>query len=653
MTTLKFDQKQLEMLQVSEGLALLQEDYDFQLGDGIVITLQDTASDELTVTFDGKAAVLSFDYKRKFLFFRALSHVLQAVSEGKTEAVVQETASFDTVGPMLDMSQGDMTLNLKTVKSLLRKQVMMGFGMCMLYMEDNFEVPEEPYFGQMRPRYTYEELKAIDDYAYALGIEVIPSVETLAHQSTVMVWDVYLPIRENHRTLLPGEPKTYEYLRHVIAAATKPFRSKRVNINYDETDHLGHGAHFKQHGLVPEGEILLKHLLKVYEICKDLGVRPMLFDDRFFKTLVKQEEDTSAQMQELEKLTPHVDMIYYGYSNKEVEWYASRFKRRQDGGMGKIFCNTIWTWLGFGPNWERTRGNAKSVEACRRANVREMIVSIWEIGYDCDWRVNHFGLQMYAELAYKGNPTEDDYRRRFKFCCKGNYDDFWLLHEFDCVPSVPEHNIIAQPSCATEFLLWQDPMCGLFDKDIEGLDIDGHFAALEKQMRVCVKNAEGTEYADMFEHYRRLADVLALKSNLGNHIRDAYMAGDREELSRLANEVIPETRRRAEALKEHHRACWRQCGKALGWEIYDLHYGGTISRLNSAEALIKGYLDGTIEELDEVAAPRLIYLRGGFGHAGRIPSWTDKWGRMVSASMVCPEYWLKLPKVSNSEDVSK
>ena len=244
MTTLKFDQAQLDSLQVAEGLEFLCEDYDFRLGDGIAVTLTDTKNDDLTVTFDGKSAELSFDFKRRVLFFRALSHVLQAISEGKTEVTVKENAAFDSVGPMLDLSQGDMCLNMKTMQSLLRKQAMMGLGMCQLYMEDNFEVPEEPYFGQMRPRYTYEELKAIDDYAYALGIEVFPHIEVLGHQSTVMVWDVYLPIRENNRTLLPGEPKTYEYLRHVLTAATKPFRSKRVFVAMDEAAHLGHGAHF-------------------------------------------------------------------------------------------------------------------------------------------------------------------------------------------------------------------------------------------------------------------------------------------------------------------------------------------------------------------------------------------------------------------------
>jgi len=39
-------------------------------------------------------------------------------------------------------------------------------------MEDSFELPDEPYFGYMRSRYSEEELCEIDDFAYMFGIEV-------------------------------------------------------------------------------------------------------------------------------------------------------------------------------------------------------------------------------------------------------------------------------------------------------------------------------------------------------------------------------------------------------------------------------------------------------------------------------------------------
>jgi hexosaminidase len=46
-----------------------------------------------------------------------------------------------------------------------------------LYTEDTYQIPDEPFFGYLRGAYTEAELREIDDYAYALGIEVVPCSE--------------------------------------------------------------------------------------------------------------------------------------------------------------------------------------------------------------------------------------------------------------------------------------------------------------------------------------------------------------------------------------------------------------------------------------------------------------------------------------------
>lgn len=43
-----------------------------------------------------------------------------------------------------------------------------------LYTEDTYKIDGEPFFGYLRGGYTQEHLKEIDDYAFNLGIEVIP-----------------------------------------------------------------------------------------------------------------------------------------------------------------------------------------------------------------------------------------------------------------------------------------------------------------------------------------------------------------------------------------------------------------------------------------------------------------------------------------------
>ena len=87
----------------------------------------------------------------------------------------------------------------------------------------------------MRGKYTEAELRECDDYADLFGIEMIPCIQTLAHLYEPLRWKgVYGDITENATTLLPGEKQTYEFIRHLIEAASKPFRTKRIHIGMDE-----------------------------------------------------------------------------------------------------------------------------------------------------------------------------------------------------------------------------------------------------------------------------------------------------------------------------------------------------------------------------------------------------------------------------------
>ena len=111
------------------------------------------------------------------------------MNDGKSNFYVREENSFETNGMMFDCSRNGV-LNIKTIEELLRKLSLLGHNIFMLYMEDVYEIPNQPYFGYMRGRYTADELRHVDDYAYALGIEVIPCVQTLAHLNEFLRWPV-------------------------------------------------------------------------------------------------------------------------------------------------------------------------------------------------------------------------------------------------------------------------------------------------------------------------------------------------------------------------------------------------------------------------------------------------------------------------------
>ena len=45
----------------------------------------------------------------------------------------------------------------------------------MMYTEDTYEVPGQPYFGYQRGRYSADELRALDDYAICWASSFVPA----------------------------------------------------------------------------------------------------------------------------------------------------------------------------------------------------------------------------------------------------------------------------------------------------------------------------------------------------------------------------------------------------------------------------------------------------------------------------------------------
>ena len=94
---------------------------------------------------------------------------------------------FNTLGVMLDCTRNAvMTVEaLKEYMLLLKK---MGYNHVQLYTEDTYEVDGEELFGYNRGRYSQKELKELDDFAYSIGIELVPCIQTLAHLTATLRW---------------------------------------------------------------------------------------------------------------------------------------------------------------------------------------------------------------------------------------------------------------------------------------------------------------------------------------------------------------------------------------------------------------------------------------------------------------------------------
>ena len=212
-------------------------------------------------------------------FFRGLTMLAARFDERPFR--VRETPSLDLLGAMLDCSRNAVP-TMEAAKTFLRRLSRMGYNAVLLYTEDTYEVAGRPYFGYLRGRFSQAELRELDQYADALGIEMIPCIQTLGHMARALRWPCMEDMRDTDDVLLLDEEKTYALIEEMIVAASKPFATRRIHIGMDEAYGLGRGKYMDRHGYVPQSELMQKHLARIGDILKKHGLHAMMWSDMYF-----------------------------------------------------------------------------------------------------------------------------------------------------------------------------------------------------------------------------------------------------------------------------------------------------------------------------------------------------------------------------------
>ena len=151
------------------------------------------------------------------------------------------------LGVMVDCSRNAVP-NMTSAKYFIDCLEKMGYNTLMYYTEDTYEVKDEPYFGYLRGRFTADELRELDAYAAAHGIELIPCIQTLAHLNAIFRWDVYREINDTADILLVENERTMQLIENMFRSLRECFRSDKIHIGMDEAHMLGLGKFLDRHG---------------------------------------------------------------------------------------------------------------------------------------------------------------------------------------------------------------------------------------------------------------------------------------------------------------------------------------------------------------------------------------------------------------------
>ena len=525
---------------------------------------------------------------------------------------------FKYFGVMLDVSR-NAVINLDMYKWYLPLLKKMGYNCVFLYAEDTYYVEGEPYFGYMRGRYTEEEMRALDDIAAASGIEVIPCVQALAHVNATLRWQK-IPI-DTDDIMLVDDERTYELIDRMFASLSKNFRTRKIHVGMDEAYMLGRGKHLDIHGYEPISKIMERHLARVCELARKHGYEDvMLWSDMYLRAFNNGQyyvNDYKKVPKEIVDSVPaDVIPVYWDYYHRDERAYDIHFDIHKQMSKNTWFAGGAWSWGGFMPHNEYSLLTMKpAIRSAIKNKVKNVFITMWgDDGAECSKAAMLPSLFAISEFA-KGNEDMDLIKAKFEKLIGISYDDFILLDAPNNVNGTSvEYNTPVNPS---KYMLFSDYFNGFLDVTVVGTEAE-KYRELAPRLREVAKKSRKFGY--LFRTAAALCDALAVKFDLGYKTRNAYKAGDKEELRRLAQNDYKEAEKLIRSFLKVFEEQWFYENKPCGFDVQDIRIGATMQRTVSCRKRLLDYVNGradSIPELEEELIPyrnfekRSIYCNDG------------------------------------------
>lgn len=549
--------------------------------------------EELSLLMDGER--LTVEAPDISAAARGLFLAACALRDGKDIPELHQRRHIASCGMMLDMSRGGV-MTVEAVKEMIDAHAALGLNLMMLYTEDTYTVPEAPYLGYLRGRYTEKELREMDDYAAESGVELVPCVQTLAHLEQFLQWDVNRDIKDNDCVLMIDEPKTYAWIRAALTALRRCFRTNRIHIGMDEAHGVGLGEYYQKHGAVNRFELLNRHLNRVVDICKELGFKPIMWSDMFYRLGSKNNDyyDTDAVVPESAiAQIPDVALCYWDYYHTDEQFYAGMLEGHRQMGKEVVFAGGIWTWSGILPHVRKTNATMyPALRACLKAGIGTVLATLWgDDGCETDYRLALNQLPIYSEHVWLGEDCTRAEVERMGERLTG-------LSEacFNAMGAFYADDDDRRPG---KGLFYCDPLYPL----TEGLwNLTGYREGLEEGIKTLEQHLDDSRC-----EYAWLAMRIALeKLNWVNELRPAYLRGDKAVVLTMANEKLLAMRELYVKMMSVWREQWESGRKRNGWETICARLGAVIARLDDVQRILLRWADGTIEcveELDETPLP--------------------------------------------------
>lgn len=505
-------------------------------------------------------------------------------------------------GTLVDCSRNGV-INLKSAKRWMDLTSDLGCSFMMLYTEDVFTLPEEPYFGYMRGRYTPEELKELDDYACSRGMELIPCFQGLAHMNAIARWPEYKSMIDTGDIMLIGDERTYALLDKTFAMYASCVRTKTYRICLDEAYLMGRGKYYELHGDRKQSDLLMEHLGKLSEIARKYGVDFVVDSDMFYNLATGGTYyDANAKFDDsIKSLIPdNVSLEYWDFYYRDKKDYDRMIKSHKKLTDRVWYSCGLWNWNGFTPqSTYAISAIRRAFQSCKDYGVDHVVINSWhDDGCECSNFATLPALFFACKTA-QGVTSMTQIKKEFQEKFGISFDAFRLL---DAPGSAGVEHPDKVVGCMEKKYLYNDCFMGLLDFSMVGGENE-YFAACARKLG---RYKAVPEFGALFEQMQALCQVLAIKAELGKKTHEVYASGDKDALKALIADYKTVQKRLAK-FRKLFEARWLTEFKPQGLEIQSMRLGGLQARIEFCEGRLQALYDGKIDRIEELEEKQLPY----------------------------------------------
>lgn len=567
------------------------------------------------------------------LFFRGLVVLAETLIAKPKEVSVCEQVRYPDFGFMADVSR-NAVLTTQSCHNMIKYLACMGYSNFQLYMEDTYQLADEPYFGYFRGAYTGEELCEIEKTAHSYGMTFLPCIQTLAHLSAYVKWNIadIQNKRDVDDILLIGDDGTYTLIDKMFQALSH-LKTRRVNIGMDEAHLVGLGRYLNQHGYHERSLLMCQHLERVLDIAEHYGFECQMWSDMFFQLLTASknyegELRISPEVRDyLEKLKSRVTLIYWDYYQTTEESYSRKWESHHQLSDKLAFAGGAWKWIGYTPdNHFGLQIAPEAHKACQKHGIGNVTVTAWgDNGAEASVFSILPTLQAWAELNYRDNLEK--LPAHFQCLYQMSLDDFLSIDAANLTPSNPRTSSGFNPN---RYLLYQDILCPLLDQHIDHEKDAKHYETSTEKLESVCSRAGKWQY--LFATQATLCRLLAIKASLAHTIRLAYQNKNIVVLTDSRQKLV-ELLLLLENFKQAHSHQWLAENKIFGLDTIDIRLGGLRARIERAIERISDFIDGRINRIEELEVAILPY-DDFYQKDGIVATTANQWHLLATASTI-------------------